>query len=222
WSPPWWMADAQGVCHGAGVPTGARSRRSGTHLCVQFLSTWRQRFVPGAERAIDLSEVLSPQLRRRCPRIDGGRRRPGLRRRRPSRSYARGGHLTLPTTYRARGAARTMHVERLVKTMRPAQPSLRVYWELTRACDLACRHCRAEAQPSRSADELTTAECVDVLRDLAAAGSPFPHVIFTGGDPLKRPDLFDLVREGVRFGLGVSVAPSATMSLTRETVLGLK
>jgi radical SAM protein len=103
-----------------------------------------------------------------------------------------------------------------------AGPPLRVYWELTRACDLVCRHCRAEAQPQRGADELTTAECFDVLRDLAGAGAPLPHVIFTGGDPLKRPDLLDLVREGVRLGLGVSVAPSATMSLTREAVQDLK
>jgi AdoMet-dependent heme synthase len=100
-------------------------------------------------------------------------------------------------------------------------PGLRVYWELTRACDLACRHCRAEAQSARAADELTTAECFTVLRDLAS-GQPRPHVIFTGGDPLKRPDLVDLVREGVRLGLGLSVAPSATMSLTRETVRALK
>ena len=98
---------------------------------------------------------------------------------------------------------------------------LRVYWELTRACDLACRHCRAEAQPQRASDELTTQECFDVLRDLAES-TPRPHVIFTGGDPLKRPDLLDLVREGVRLGLGISVAPSATMSLTRETVHALK
>jgi len=100
-------------------------------------------------------------------------------------------------------------------------PTLRVYWELTRACDLACRHCRAEAQPARAADELTTAECFGVLRDLADA-APRPHVIFTGGDPLKRPDLLDLVREAVRLKLGVSVAPSATMSVTREFVRALK
>src|SRR4029450_5091714 len=68
---------------------------------------------------------------------------------------------------------------------------------------------------------LTTEECFDVLQDLAG-GRPQPHVIFTGGDPLKRDDLIDLVREGVRLGLGVSVAPSATMSLTRETVRALK
>jgi MoaA/NifB/PqqE/SkfB family radical SAM enzyme len=105
--------------------------------------------------------------------------------------------------------------------MTHAAPALRVYWELTRACDLACRHCRAEAQPARAPDELTTEECFTVLGDLAGA-TPRPHVIFTGGDPLKRPDLLDLVREGVRLGLGVSVAPSATTSLTREAVRALK
>src|SRR5215510_4381777 len=109
----------------------------------------------------------------------------------------------------------------LTSRMTHTAPALRVYWELTRACDLACRHCRAEAQPERAPDELTTQECFDVLHDLAS-GTPRPHVIFTGGDPLKRPDLLDLVREGVRLGLGISVAPSATMSITREVVWGLK
>jgi radical SAM protein len=99
--------------------------------------------------------------------------------------------------------------------------TLRVYWELTRACDLACRHCRAEAQRQRAADELTTSECIDVLHDLVV-DTPPPHVIFTGGDPLKRPDLLDLVREAVRLGLGVSVAPSATTSLTHDAIHELK
>jgi len=98
----------------------------------------------------------------------------------------------------------------------------RVYWELTRACDLACRHCRAEAIPERACDELATRECERVLRELAVAGPPPPHVVFTGGDPLKRPDLLELVRYGVGLGLGVSVAPSATVGLTRETVAALK
>lgn len=103
-----------------------------------------------------------------------------------------------------------------------ARAPLRVYWELTRACDLACRHCRAEAQPARAADELTTDECRSTLAGLAAAGPPAPHVIFTGGDPLKRPDLLDLVREGVRLGLGVSVAPSATTAVTAVTARALR
>jgi len=97
----------------------------------------------------------------------------------------------------------------------------RVYWELTRACDLACRHCRAEAMPTRGSDELTTAECVRVLENLATAPSR-PHVVFTGGDPLKRPDLTTLVARATALGVSASVAPSATMGLTREVVHALK
>jgi radical SAM protein len=103
-----------------------------------------------------------------------------------------------------------------------ADAPLRVYWELTRACDLACRHCRAEAIRQRGPDELTTDECEHVIRSLAAAGPPRPHLILTGGDPLKRADLLHLVRFGVGLGLGVSVAPSATVSLTRDTVGALR
>jgi MoaA/NifB/PqqE/SkfB family radical SAM enzyme len=71
----------------------------------------------------------------------------------------------------------------------------------------------------RSPDELTTEECERVLASLAMAA---PHVIFTGGDPLKRPDLLDLIRTAVGLGLDVSVAPSATTALTRDAVLDLK
>jgi radical SAM protein len=98
----------------------------------------------------------------------------------------------------------------------------RVYWELTRACDLACRHCRAEAERERAPGELTTAECERVLDALALGPAPRPHVIFTGGDPLKRPDLTALVRAAVARGLGVSVAPSATLGITHEIVRELK
>ena len=49
---------------------------------------------------------------------------------------------------------------------------LRVYWELTRACDLACRHCRAEAIPARNPDERTTAEGFRLLDQLAEFGPP--------------------------------------------------
>jgi len=98
----------------------------------------------------------------------------------------------------------------------------RVYWELTRACDLACRHCRAEALSEREPDELTTEECRRVLGRLAAVGPPLPHVVFTGGDPLKRPDLLELVRSAVGLGLGASVAPSATHALSAEAVDALR
>ena len=103
-----------------------------------------------------------------------------------------------------------------------AQAPARVYWELTRACDLACRHCRAEAVPARAPDELSTEECERVFGQIGTAGPPPPHVVLTGGDPLKRPDLVALVRYGTGLGLGVSVAASATPALSLATVEALK
>jgi radical SAM protein len=97
-----------------------------------------------------------------------------------------------------------------------------VYWELTRACDLACRHCRAEAVTFRDPDELTTEEGRDLLRQILQFGPPLPHMVFTGGDPLKRPDLFQLIEEAVRLGIGVSLAPSGTTLLTRDAIRRLK
>ncbi|HUZ21718.1 MAG TPA: TIGR04053 family radical SAM/SPASM domain-containing protein [Acidimicrobiales bacterium] len=85
-----------------------------------------------------------------------------------------------------------------------------VLFELTRACDLACRHCRAEAKREPDADELTTAEVRSVLDDLAALGSPRPIVVFTGGDPLTRPDLLELVRHATSSQLTVAISPAGT------------
>lgn len=99
---------------------------------------------------------------------------------------------------------------------------LRVYWEITRACDLACRHCRAEAMPERDARELTTEEGRSMLAQLAKGGTPFPHLVLTGGDPLKREDLFDLIAAARGLGLHVSVAPSATLLLTRGALCRLR
>jgi radical SAM protein with 4Fe4S-binding SPASM domain len=98
---------------------------------------------------------------------------------------------------------------------------LRVYWEVTRACDLACRHCRATANPYADPAELTRAEGKRLLEELASFGEPAPHVIFTGGDPLKRRDLFELIDAAHELGLHVSVAPSATPLLTDEALLAL-
>lgn len=97
----------------------------------------------------------------------------------------------------------------------------RVYWEITRACDLACLHCRAEAAPSADPRELGTRAGRKLLAQLAAA-DPKPHVILTGGDPLKREDLFDLIAEARALGLGVAVSPSGTPLLTRESIDRLK
>jgi radical SAM protein with 4Fe4S-binding SPASM domain len=98
---------------------------------------------------------------------------------------------------------------------------MRVYWEITRACGLACRHCRAEAATRRAPEELSTAEGRRLLAQLAAA-DPKPHVVLTGGDPLERPDLFELIAHARALGLGVSVSPSATPRLTRDAIRALK
>ena len=70
----------------------------------------------------------------------------------------------------------------------------RIYWEVTRACDLACRHCRAEAVPERDPAELDAEAAGRLLiAELDGFGAPLPHLILTGGDPLKRADLFALI-----------------------------
>jgi MoaA/NifB/PqqE/SkfB family radical SAM enzyme len=93
----------------------------------------------------------------------------------------------------------------------------RVYWEITRSCSLACRHCRAEATLRTDPEELTPAEGRALLERLASF-DPVPHVILTGGDPLERADLFDLIAYARSLGLEVSVSPSATPRLTTDVV----
>ncbi len=87
-----------------------------------------------------------------------------------------------------------------------------VFWETTQACDLVCKHCRADARPERDPDELTFAEGARLLDEVRAMGCPL--VVLTGGDPAKRPDLVDLVRHGTSIGLRVALTPSATPLVT--------
>lgn len=96
-----------------------------------------------------------------------------------------------------------------------------IYWEMTLSCGLACRHCRAEAMPSRSPTELSTAEGLDLLDAITGFGRPYPHVVFTGGDPLRRPDLEVLVAAARARGIGASLAPAVTPDLTRERMASL-
>ncbi|TDQ53736.1 TIGR04053 family radical SAM/SPASM domain-containing protein [Actinorugispora endophytica] len=97
-----------------------------------------------------------------------------------------------------------------------------VIWEATRACPLACRHCRAEAVPDRDPGELTTAEARGLMDQVAAFGSPPPLFVITGGDPFQRPDLYELVRYGAGAGLPVAVSPSGTPTLTAGNLARLK
>ncbi|MDH6522141.1 TIGR04053 family radical SAM/SPASM domain-containing protein [Streptomyces sp. SAI-090] len=91
-----------------------------------------------------------------------------------------------------------------------------VIWESTRACPLACLHCRAEAVPDRDPRELDTAAAKDLLRQVAAFGQPAPLFVITGGDPFQRPDLCELIAYGWKVGVRVAVSPSGTPTLTEE------
>jgi AdoMet-dependent heme synthase len=93
-------------------------------------------------------------------------------------------------------------------------------WEVTQACDLACVHCRASAQPDRNPMELSTEEGKGLIDQIAAL--EVPVFVLTGGDPIKRPDLFELIGHARSKGVRVSLTPSATPLLTREIVVRLK
>lgn len=96
-----------------------------------------------------------------------------------------------------------------------------VFYELTRACDLVCQHCRACAEPRRDPRELNGEQARRLLDQLASFPKP-PMVVFTGGDPLKRPDVHELVAHGVSRGLEVAMTPSATPLVTAEALERLR
>lgn len=95
-----------------------------------------------------------------------------------------------------------------------------VVWEMTRACRLACRHCRARAQVHRDPRELSTAEGFRLI-DQIAEGEPM-LLILTGGDPSRRDDLLPLIRHAGAKNLRVAFSPSATPDLLRLDFSALK
>jgi radical SAM protein len=101
-------------------------------------------------------------------------------------------------------------------TTRPALTSLDfsrqpfvLAWELTRACNLACVHCRAEAQLKRDPAELSTDEAMRLIDDIASFETP-PVLILTGGDPMRRPDLIELIRYAADRGIRCTLTPAGT------------
>lgn len=94
-----------------------------------------------------------------------------------------------------------------------------VYWEMTIACGLACQHCRADAIRHRDPLELAGEDARAMMRDIQAMGS---MLILTGGDPMLRPDLFDLIAYGRSIQLPLSITPSTTPTLTRDAVRRFK
>ncbi|WP_119275389.1 TIGR04053 family radical SAM/SPASM domain-containing protein [Calidithermus roseus] len=92
-----------------------------------------------------------------------------------------------------------------------------VAWEMTHACLLACKHCRASAEPDPLPGELSTEEGLRLLEELATY-TPKPILLPTGGDPLRRPDLFVLLERARELGLTVGITPAVTPLLTKEVV----
>jgi len=95
-----------------------------------------------------------------------------------------------------------------------------VIWEVTQACDLACVHCRACARPERNPSELTPDEGKRLIDEVAAM--KVPVFVLTGGDPLKRPDVFELVEYASQRDVRISLTPSATPLLSRQAIVELK
>lgn len=95
-----------------------------------------------------------------------------------------------------------------------------VIWETTRACDLACKHCRAEAILDRNPFELSTAEAKRLMDEVREFG----RIVFvlSGGDPVRRPDLVELVEHGAGIGLRMGLTPATTPRLTPELIGELK
>lgn len=93
-----------------------------------------------------------------------------------------------------------------------------VFWESTRACLLACKHCRAEAMEKPAPGELSTDEGRKFIDSLKAFGRPYPVLIITGGDALMRPDVFDLVQHARSQQIPVGLAPSVTPRLTEDNI----
>lgn len=111
-------------------------------------------------------------------------------------------------------AERNANNERMVHADFAMAP-FTIAWEVTRACAYACVHCRADAQHRRDPRELSTVEAKALIERLAAFGN-HPILVFTGGDPMMRPDLFELIAYATEQGLRCSLTPTATALPTQE------
>lgn len=95
-----------------------------------------------------------------------------------------------------------------------------LFWEVTRACALACRHCRAIAQPQAHPDELTHEEAMALVDKIAELAPPM--LVLTGGDPMMRRDIFDIITRATERGLRVALSPAATNRLVNADFAALR
>lgn len=93
-----------------------------------------------------------------------------------------------------------------------------VFWEMTKACDLQCCHCRAQALSQAQPGELSTAQSLQLIEQICQFEPPYPLLILTGGDPLKKADFWPLLAAARQRGLTVAVSPAVTGALTPEAI----
>ena len=97
-----------------------------------------------------------------------------------------------------------------------------VFWETTRACDLSCIHCRASAITEPLPGQLNHEEALKLIEQIASFGEPYPTIIFTGGDPLRRKDLSDILTRATELQINFAVSPAVTELLSHEVLLEMK
>ena len=100
----------------------------------------------------------------------------------------------------------------------PDKRPLFVCWEMTKACNLSCRHCRARAIKRAVPGELSLVEGKKLIDQILDFGEPYPAILFTGGDPLMRKDLMEHIAHARDLGIYTAVAASVTDLLTIETM----
>jgi radical SAM protein with 4Fe4S-binding SPASM domain len=92
----------------------------------------------------------------------------------------------------------------------PAPPLRLVFWETTTGCNLSCVHCRRlEVSRDLSRGDLTTEQATTFIQSLSETGKPI--LVFSGGEPLMRPDLFDLAEVATGAGLPIALATNGTI-----------
>jgi len=91
----------------------------------------------------------------------------------------------------------------------PTPPLRLVFWETTQACNLACKHCRASAVAWRDPAELSFGEACRMMDGMRALGNPV--LVFSGGEPLMRPDIFELMAEARQRGLPFALSTNGTL-----------
>ncbi len=97
-----------------------------------------------------------------------------------------------------------------------------IFWETTKACDLACKHCRASAMLDALPDEMNLEESISFLEQIKEFGKPSPILILTGGDIMKKKGLEEILKRAMELGIPASMSPSATPLLNEDSLKLMK